>query len=239
MHFAGRMVDFLSNIKYMIIFVAKGMISNFYSYDFDVVIHFLDFVSFVVRPGQNFGVDFTLYRDSPSLCHSELCVLVVEDGASLPTWRQIMTLTRIVPDVMKLLVLCYVMRCSSVESSSNDLVVDGSMSSPWAHALAQYSVRPVTTIIRRPGARSEPVSASARDIQLKFRSKSRLSAPRKTRPGMKKRLSLFRIAELINGVFSNLWCVCVCAGLFVVMMTSLSDTRRSSARTSSPPSKTA
>ena len=149
------------------------------------------FVSFIVRPGQNFGVDYTLYRDSPSLCHSELCVLVLEDGASLPSWRQMMTLTRIVPDVMKLLVLCYVMKrdggdkCAS-ETLSNDRSSDGD-TCPWPHALAAYSVRPVSTIIRRPGARSEPTTASIRDIQLKFCAKSRLAVPRKTRTTVKKR----------------------------------------------------
>ena len=103
--------------------------------------------SYVVRPGINFGVDYCLYQRSPSECHSEICITVVDalhdggiilhDGGeagrgiscggsnrttSEVSWRHITTLTRVVPDVMKLCIICYVLpRHSSSSSSSSSI----------------------------------------------------------------------------------------------------------------------
>jgi len=88
--------------------------------------------SYVVKAGINFGVDYCLYQRSPSECHSEICITVVDalhdegvawhDGGeanrgvsndsnrtSEVSWRHITTLTRVVPDVMKLCIICYVL----------------------------------------------------------------------------------------------------------------------------------
>ena len=79
---------------------------------------------FVVKTGTNFGADFCVYRTLPSHCHSEYCVAIV-DGVSSDNnnnhikgfsvesdrmeWRHISSLTRVVPDVMKILIICYVL----------------------------------------------------------------------------------------------------------------------------------
>lgn len=34
--------------------------------------------NFIVRAGINFGVDYTVYRSLPHLCHSEYCVLAMD-----------------------------------------------------------------------------------------------------------------------------------------------------------------
>ena len=39
--------------------------------------------NFVVRTGINFGVDYTVYRTLPQQCHSEYCVLAVDNTQSL------------------------------------------------------------------------------------------------------------------------------------------------------------
>jgi hypothetical protein len=88
--------------------------------------------SYVVKSGINFGVDYCLYQRSPSECHSEICITVVDalhdEGVALydggeankgvsndsnrtseVSWRHITTLTRVVPDVMKLCIICYVL----------------------------------------------------------------------------------------------------------------------------------
>ena len=99
--------------------------------------------SYVVKAGINFGVDYCLYQRSPSECHSEICITVVDalhdegvashdDGGeanrgvsndsnrtSEVSWRHITTLTRVVPDVMKLCIICYVL---PLPSSSIPLV---------------------------------------------------------------------------------------------------------------------
>lgn len=98
--------------------------------------------SYVVKAGINFGVDYCLYQRSPSECHSEICITVVDallDGGvvlhdgdeadkgvsndsnrtSEVSWRHITTLTRVVPDVMKLCIICYVL---PLPSSSTPLV---------------------------------------------------------------------------------------------------------------------
>lgn len=58
---------------------------------------------FVVRLGMNFGMDYSIYRLSPTKCHSEICVQVIdarksgEDIDPLLSWRNISTLTRVMP----------------------------------------------------------------------------------------------------------------------------------------------
>jgi len=84
---------------------------------------------FVVRTGASFGVDYTLYRTLPSHCHSEICVLVLDGTgsdsdvavtgtqmASNPgrvDWNQLGAITRVMPDVNKTFVQCYVLPCPS------------------------------------------------------------------------------------------------------------------------------
>jgi tRNA-intron lyase len=75
---------------------------------------------YVVKTGVHYGIDFAVYRTTPNRCHSEICAMVVDATSPLnihddkPStcqqgWRHISTLTRVMPDVMKLSVLCYVL----------------------------------------------------------------------------------------------------------------------------------
>jgi tRNA-intron lyase len=75
---------------------------------------------YVVKTGVHYGIDFAVYRTTPNRCHSEICAMVVDATTPLnihddnPStcqqgWRHISTLTRVMPDVMKLSVLCYVL----------------------------------------------------------------------------------------------------------------------------------
>ncbi|RYG64689.1 hypothetical protein EON64_13465, partial [archaeon] len=64
-------------------------------------------LNFVVRSALQFGGSFALYRAPPSRRHSEHLVLVLRGGEAL-TWRELSALTRIAPDVMKTLLLCWV-----------------------------------------------------------------------------------------------------------------------------------
>ncbi len=84
--------------------------------------------SFVVKPGLHYGVDFTVYRSTPTHCHSEICVSVVDgvadgqtcrgvvgEGAGVAqcpdelSWRHVSTLTRVMPvSVRGSFLLCFV-----------------------------------------------------------------------------------------------------------------------------------
>ena len=64
-------------------------------------IHHWLYIRYVVKSGLYFGVDFAVYLDIPSRCHSELCVLVVDatggEGADRLPWRQVGAVTRVMP----------------------------------------------------------------------------------------------------------------------------------------------
>eukprot|EP01041_Mallomonas_annulata_P000067 gene67-78_t len=117
--------------------------------------HYFKEKGFIVKTGINFGMDFTVYRSLPSLCHSELCVLVLDatkplllshaidktkakerdnsngndndNDGSRPEWREIGAITRVMPDVLKTFLQCYVMQTSSSSTSTN---TDSSSSAP-------------------------------------------------------------------------------------------------------------
>ena len=76
----------------------------------------------------HFGVDFAVYRLLPTHCHSELCVSVLDHIHSTSELgsRHLATLTRVMPDVMKLLLLCYVLPVdwNSSSDSSSSAVAD-------------------------------------------------------------------------------------------------------------------
>lgn len=99
---------------------------------------------YVVKTGVHYGIDFAVYRTTPNRCHSEICAMVIDATTPLNVhddkpstcqqgWRHISTLTRVMPDVMKLSVLCYVLpkewekqkneNDSKVEMSNNDEIL--------------------------------------------------------------------------------------------------------------------
>eukprot|EP01031_Cornospumella_fuschlensis_P036273 gene36273-44001_t len=71
-------------------------------------------LNFVVRSALQFGCSFALYRAPPSRRHSEHLVLLLRAGETL-SWREVSSLTRIAPDVMKTLLLCWVEQQRDVE----------------------------------------------------------------------------------------------------------------------------
>ena len=95
-----------------------------------MLITFFYVCSYVVRTGINFGVDYCIYHTLPSLCHSEMCVTVIDatkDSANPSevkvkvgsaaaagvgkedlnqlNWRHVTTLTRVIPVPTVLLLL--------------------------------------------------------------------------------------------------------------------------------------
>jgi len=191
---------------------------------FKVYSYFRD-LGYIVKTGIHYGLDYAVYRTLPSMCHSEICAMVVDatvpfdvsglsDGQhGLPSkcqqgWRHISTLTRVMPDVMKLMTICYVLqntttntldasdapKCTNADvlgeifsgcPGSTDFAVETlDFSSPSVLDLLQ--VRPVTTLVRRLACRGD-VYQTIRDVQTKYRSCSILKAPRQQQISKKKR----------------------------------------------------
>ena len=176
----------------------------------------LSLCSYYIRSGIHYGADYSVYGRDPSQCHSEMCVLVISDGSidasvdhevrteaigtdaapPLPTptpmtWRSLSALTRVIPDVMKLLVLCYVVRGHAIVISQTEIPITIESSqqqqTPRAQAqtvldkdvcqysieyLDQWVVRPVTVISRRPNHRSEEF-ATIGNIQRKYQQQTK------------------------------------------------------------------
>lgn len=183
-------------------------------------------LGYVVKTGIHYGLDYAVYRTLPSMCHSEICAMVVDatvpfdvsDGVPSKCqqgWRHISTLTRVMPDVMKLMTMCYVFPTSFVAREGAPTLDPASASDPpptlcnedvlreiftgYPSALLEvpldYSspavldqlvVRPVTTLVRRLACKGEGYQ-TIRDVQTKYRSCSILKAPRVQQMSKKKR----------------------------------------------------
>ena len=91
---------------------------------------------YVVKTAVHFGFDYAVYRTIPMMSHSEICALVVDATKPLDItssyketeasscqqgWRHISTLTRVMPDVMKLMTICYVLPVGDVDDSTATL----------------------------------------------------------------------------------------------------------------------
>ncbi len=111
------MQTFPSSIKCFLTSKTKGR-SDSVRIEIDPAHQFLSSVSsYVVRTGINFGVDYCIYHTLPSLCHSEMCVTVIDatkdsanslnvctdsvgvvkEDLNQLNWRHITTLTRVIP----------------------------------------------------------------------------------------------------------------------------------------------
>ena len=149
--------------------------NNQFAFKYKVYAFFRD-QGFVVKTGVHYGLDYAVYRTLPTLCHSEMCAMVIDatqpldlshlrfpersnsSGSAFGTssssndsnrnnndmmdietvedndddmvvedeftrstcqqgWRHLSTLTRVMPDVMKLLTLCYVLPATFVTRS--------------------------------------------------------------------------------------------------------------------------
>lgn len=130
---------------------------------------------YVVKTGVHYGLDYAIYRCLPSRCHSELCAMVVdatkpydieetfESTACQQGWRHLSTLTRVMPDVTKLMTICYVLpiddyqtedvastphHTHSVPSSSSlSATSPGVAATPNPEAPPQPSVTALNTVI--------------------------------------------------------------------------------------------
>lgn len=144
---------------------------------------------FVVKGGTNYGLDYTVYRASPKLCHSEVCAYVIDgtaprkgtendpDNGAL-SWLELTTLTRVMPDVMKTLLLCYVVpsHFKSREHSYVDIeVLSETIDLSSMESLKALCVRPVTATVRRQPALSELTAGENYDRHKKA---SLLASPR-------------------------------------------------------------
>ena len=170
-----------------------------------VYAHFRD-KGFVVKTGIHFGIDYTVYRTVPMLCHSEICATVVdatqsrtlksiEEGHVVGTgqigWRHLATLTRVMPDVMKMLTLCYV---QPKRSASGDRVDDlfgvGADSACLDFTSPGFidavEVKSMTCLVRRQLVNSETYKSAAQ-IQSKYRAGSLLKHARQKQVSKKKR----------------------------------------------------
>jgi tRNA-intron lyase len=126
---------------------------------------------FVIKGGTNYGLDFTIYRDSPKLCHSEMCAYVIdardpEQGTM--SWQELTTLTRVMPDVMKTLLLCYVFPIFG-ENTKPVLVMHD------IKVLNELTVKPVVSLVRRQSVVSE---LSIKDSYNKHKNTAKLSNAR-------------------------------------------------------------
>lgn len=149
---------------------------------------------FIVRGGTNYGLDYTIYRASPKLCHSEICAYVVDgthprgdsgnnpDNGSL-SWQELTTLTRVMPDVMKTLLICYVVPIALKSPESSYVETDASIETiNWTSfnrtsmtCLNALCVRPLTATVRRLPALSE---LSVRENYERHKKASILIIPR-------------------------------------------------------------
>lgn len=138
-----------------------------------------------MRSGINYGVDYSVYRGSPKLCHSEICALVADgcndDSSSALSWRHLSSLTRVIPDVMKLLMICFVVR--NIEQHTS-FKAQGKLS--VKEQLDGLKVQPVVALARRVNNRSVDFSTVA-NIQKKYHQCSILAIPRKSELDVKKR----------------------------------------------------
>ena len=194
-----------------------------FPHKFRVYAYFRD-QNFVVKTGIHYGLDYAVYRTLPSHCHSEFCVLLVDGtervdvtegpesvaGKCQLGWRHVSTLTRVMPDVMKLLLVCYVQPIdfdpeqklteNDGELTNADILADIFRDDENAECRAlprkidystpacldELTVRPVTTLIRRLPTKGEYYQTIG-DKQTQYRSCSILKKVRLEQTKKKKR----------------------------------------------------
>ncbi len=174
--------------------------------------------NYVVKTGIHYGLDYAIYRTLPTHCHSELCALVVDGtqktdvtgglesaaSTSQVSWRHVSTMTRVMPDVMKLLLICHVLpeglgQLKEVRGGplrNADILSDifaergeeggGSIDYSTPACLDKLKVYPQTCLVRRLPCKGDEYE-SVGDIQDKYRACSILRKPRLEQVTKKKR----------------------------------------------------
>jgi hypothetical protein len=182
--------------------------------------------NYVVKTGIHFGIDYSVYRTLPTLCHSEMCAIVVDslqprtiadvekghvESSGQIGWRHLSTLTRVMPDVMKLLGLCYVLpkppprpqatAAVSSPDNNNDNMDEQSVDLDYLFGvkglpvidlstpacLDLIEVRVVTSLVRRLIVQGDNHYSTIGDIQAKYRGCSVLKVARTVQTVRKKR----------------------------------------------------
>ena len=163
--FNGKSSHFCARYKVFKHFKDIGYFPFFVHYSHVHDLHVIFSISFVIHSGVHIGVDFTLYRNLPEYCHSELCVLVQPEAQSRLSVTELSTLTRAMPDVMKSLVIAYVIE---KEVSSSSSAVDQALVT-FDDELQKLEVRLVTAMIRRFLCCSDKPYPTATTMQAKYK----------------------------------------------------------------------
>lgn len=76
------------------------------------VYHYFRTRGWIVKSGENYGTNFLLYKESPSIDHSRFAVVIIpEDKTTLEdlySWKSLLTFHRVIQSVGKNLLLAYV-----------------------------------------------------------------------------------------------------------------------------------
>eukprot|EP00752_Nemacystus_decipiens_P001925 g1854.t1 len=75
---------------------------------------------YTVHTGHKYGTHFVLYEGSPEECHSRYCVHVAGGGGGGDSWGHMKTMTRLMPDVAKCLLVCGVRYQALQQQSSRE-----------------------------------------------------------------------------------------------------------------------
>ncbi|CAD27500.1 putative tRNA-splicing endonuclease subunit sen2 [Schizosaccharomyces pombe] len=103
----------------------------------------------VVKNGTKFSVDFLLYKKGPVFSHAEFAILLIPCVGNKQKynmqWHEVHCLNRVIAQVKKSLILCYV-QCPSIEDFNKIWKNQASMNEwDWAESvLRQYLIRCVT-----------------------------------------------------------------------------------------------
>lgn len=87
---------------------------------------------FWVRTGINYGTDLTLYRDLPARCHSEFCVLVVNDTGVLPGANSNSGV--------------HCLSSADKKLQPDDHTCSSDLTLPWSHVFALTRIMPVRLV---------------------------------------------------------------------------------------------
>lgn len=74
------------------------------------VYHYFRSRGWVVKSGENYGTNFLLYRDKPSVEHSKYAVLIMSENEVMKpyNWQSLLTFQRVIQSVNKELLLVYI-----------------------------------------------------------------------------------------------------------------------------------
>lgn len=74
------------------------------------VYHYLQSRGWIVKPGDNYGTNYILYKEGPSIDHAQYAALIInsQDTSRSYSWESLLTFYRVIQSVSKELLLIYV-----------------------------------------------------------------------------------------------------------------------------------